>query len=94
MTPAEFKTRYPEFNTAPDGLVAGVITEQELLVSDSWGAKREFVLGLSVADSLSRNPKARNARVDLESQSKAVESPYSAQLAQLRKAHGWILNRT
>jgi hypothetical protein len=75
MTAAEFKERYSEFSTAPDALVTAVIGEQDVMISDSWGDRRDYVLGLAVADVLSRSPKARNARVNLESQSEAVENP-------------------
>jgi hypothetical protein len=94
MTAAEFKARYPEFATAPDAFVTAVIAEQEVMVSDSWGDRRGMVLSLSVADALSRSPKARNARINLESQSEAVENPYSAQLKTLKLAFGWTNNRT
>lgn len=94
MTAVEFKERYTEFSTAPDALVTAVIAEQEVMLSNSWGARRDYVLGLAVADALSRSPKARNARVNLESQSEAVENPYSAKLKELKLAFGWANNRT
>ena len=95
MTAAEFKARYDEFSTAPDALVTAVIAEQEVMVSNSWGDRRDYVLGLAVADALSRSPKARNARVNLESQSAvSVENPYSAKLKELKLAFGWANNRT
>ena len=93
MTSPEFKALYGEFASTPDSLVDQVIAEQELLISDSWGANRPRVLALSVADSLVSRPNGRQARIQVESDKVQVSNPYRTQLNELRKAHVWLLNR-
>lgn len=93
MTAAEFKVAYPEFKTAPDGVVTAAIAEQELMVSDTWGTRRTMVLGLRVADALAKSPHGRNGRLNITSDSAPLENPYTKKLEELRKAQGWANNR-
>ena len=94
MTPAEFKDQYPEFRTASDDVVAGAISDHELFVSDQWGDRREYVLGLRVADALAKSPSGRNGRLNITSDQAPIENPYAKKLMDLRRAHGWALSRT
>jgi len=93
MTPTEFVTRYPEFAATPNSTLLSVIAEQEILVSDSWGAKRPQVLALTVADALSRSPNGRQSRLNVETNQTQTETPYAGALKELKKAHAWLRNR-
>ena len=94
ITAAAFKIRYPEFASAPDDLVVAVIAEKELITSDSWGDRRDSILMLSVADELTRSPKGRNGRIDVQSNNVALDNPYAKELEAHRRAHSWLRNRT
>jgi hypothetical protein len=73
---------YPEFATADSGYITAVIAESDLLVSDSWGALRETVLGMETAARLARSPQGRFARAPEDI--KSGRNPYEDRLAKLK----------
>lgn len=87
MTASGFLALYPEFTSAGTTLIGIVIAEVDLLISDSWGAKRDVILALSVAERLADSPQGRNARLDTK------RNIYSERLRALKQAHAVSANR-
>lgn len=91
MTKSEFLTVYPEFSpaeAAPEaggfpGLIDAHLADAEACTSDSWGDKRELVVGLHAAHALALSPFGRNAQLV----AKDGSTTYGERLRLLKLAH-------
>lgn len=92
MTPAEFKTRFPEFIAAPDPFLQTVLDEIEAETSDNWEsvARRNTAVGLKTASRVARSPLGRNALLMIKGEPKTL---YDEPLCKLYDAHACCLNR-
>lgn len=94
MTTAEFLVLFPEFAAlaAEDGgteLIDGALVRSARRVSDSWGAKRDDVIGLTTAHMLALSPFGRNARLSAADGS----STYKTELTEMKKGHAFARRR-
>ncbi len=96
MTVEEFRTKYKEFDATPDAVIEEALADAELFTSDTYGGRRDLVVGLKAADQLSGSPQGRKTRHKVESKSEVGTSgtPYASRLKAIQKAHGWAHNRT
>jgi hypothetical protein len=60
---ASFLLAYPSFVNAGTTELNAALADAELLTSDSYGALRDTVVYLTMADSLSRSPSGRDAKL-------------------------------
>jgi hypothetical protein len=92
MTREEFLAAYPEFvvidNEEPS-IVPAKLVAADAFVSDSWGDKRDEIIGLEAAHLLAISPFGRNAKLE----SSLGKSTYGEQLKQRKRAHACALNR-
>lgn len=94
MTTSEFLVLFPEFAAlaAEDGgtdLIDGALARSARRVSDSWGAKRDDVIGLTTAHMLALGPFGRNARLSAADGT----TTYGAELALMKKGHAFARRR-
>jgi hypothetical protein len=83
---ADFLKVFPEFNAlyAEDPTyVSAALARAERRVSDSWGDRRDDVVGYTAAHQLALSPYGRNARMI---DGKNV-STYSVELEKMKKGH-------
>jgi hypothetical protein len=92
VTRADFLIAYPEFDVigaeTPE-LVDAKLAEAELFVSDTWGGKRDQIVGLLAAHLLAVSPSGRNAKLS----SSMGKSTYGVELKKRRVAFASALNR-
>jgi len=81
MTQDAFLARYPEFNTAPDGMVAAALAEATLAVGDVWEDLRDEIIGLEAAHRLAISPFGRDAKMS----SGLGKSTYGEQLEKRKR---------
>lgn len=92
MTLEEFLETYPEFdviNREEPTIVPAKLAEADRSVSDTWGAKRDDIVGLTTAHLLAISPFGRNAKLS----SSMGKSTWGEQLKQRRRAFACALNR-
>lgn len=84
VTVDSFKARFPEFKGSRVELAAA-LAQIELRVSETFGALRDEVVMLELADTLTGSPDGRRARkVD---PGRAAGSVYRQKLDELRRIH-------
>jgi hypothetical protein len=88
MTRAAFLAVFPEFASTDTALIDAALVEAETLVGDTWGARRDQIVGLEAADRLYVSPMGRNARATGE-----PVSTYAKRLERLKHMHACVLNR-
>jgi hypothetical protein len=59
-----FLERYGEFTNAGTTALNAALVDAEVLVSDSFGAQRDVVVYLTMADALARSPMGRDAKLE------------------------------
>lgn len=94
MTTAEFLVLFHEFAAlaVEDGgteLIDGALARAARRVSDSWGDKRDDVIGLTTAHMLALSPWGRNARL---SDAKNVTT-YGVELDAMKRGHAFARHR-
>lgn len=92
MTREAFLAGYPEFvviDSQEPTIVPAKLIEAEQQVSDSWGVKRDEIVGLTTAHLLAISPFGRTAKL---SSSKGT-STWGEQLKARRRAFACALNR-
>lgn len=83
MTLSAFRTKYPEFETAPDPLVTVFLNDAaEKLDASVWGTYLESAHGLLTADLLATSPNGQFARLDPNT----ADTTYSVKFDELRSA--------
>ena len=85
LTTNAFLDLYPEFRSAPSGLVSGHLAQQELLVGDSWGARENLYHGLITAEALAQSPYGRSAKL-LDKQG---NSHWTEQIKKMQRSNGF-----
>ena len=81
MTLAQFRVRYPDFRSAPDGLVQATLDEAALEVDATvFGALWSAAHGAMTAHVLALSPFGKNARLSPEEGKVTVFSKYLMQL--------------
>jgi hypothetical protein len=60
---ATFILAYPEFQNAGTSVLTAALAQAETLTSDSFGAQRDVVIYLTMADALARSPIGRDAKL-------------------------------
>jgi hypothetical protein len=88
---ASFLLAYPEFANAGTTLLTAALADAELLVSDSFGTQRDSVVYLTMADSLSRSPSGRDAK--LEPGGTTAGTTYQHTLDRLKSANAVTASR-
>jgi hypothetical protein len=63
VSTASFLLAYNEFANAGTALLTAHLAQAEALTSDSFGTQRDLVVMLVMADSLSRSPSGRDAKL-------------------------------
>jgi hypothetical protein len=80
---AELRTRYPEFNNAPDALVQQCIDDATLMVDAAvFGAKTDIAIKALAAHYIAINPLGEMARLDKQGK----ETTYWLQYQGIRKS--------
>lgn len=85
-TVAGFLLCHPEFANAGTALLTAQLAQIELVVSDSFGAQRDQVVYLSLADRLATSPSGRDARM-LAGPEGSATSVYATELERLKRAN-------
>lgn len=79
MTPEDFRVRFPEFRTAPDGLVTRVLGEATRSIDDSvYGAQTDDAIGYLAADLLVTSPFGKNQRLEDDKSESTYRKSYLA----------------
>ena len=74
---------FPEFETCDPAAGAAMLLKAGLLVSDTWGGQRDFVLALTCAEALALSPAGRAARLV----ARDGTTTYGKRLESLKRAH-------
>jgi hypothetical protein len=90
VTSPEFLALFPEFaalaaEVGGADLISGALARSARRVSDSWGARRDDVIGLTTAHMLALGPWGRNARLSTPQGT----TTYGAELAEMKKGHAY-----
>jgi hypothetical protein len=87
-TVAAFIVAYPEFSKAPTAMLTAQLAFAEATVSDTWvAAQRDFVVYLTLADTLACSPWGRDAQLIAAD---AKTSTYRLRLWGLMKGHACL----
>lgn len=94
MTTAEFLVLFPEYAAlaAEDNgteLIDGALARADRRVSDSWGDRRDDVIGLTAAHMLALSPFGRNARLSTADGT----TTYGTELTAMKKGHAFARRR-
>ena len=84
VTVDSFKAAHPEFAANPTGQLTVKLAAVEARVSDDWGALRDEVVMLELADTLASAPAGMRARKVDDGKGRNV---YHEKLMQLKAAH-------
>lgn len=81
MTPAAFKTRFPEFRNAADSLVQSVLDEAVLRVApETFGDLTDTAIAYLAADALAASPFGTTQRLEDDTKETIYKRQYNALL--------------